>query len=99
MTPDSGCFSTSCLSASLSCSNFNNDLPIDLNGSYIKYINTFALQNQISYSSMDDCDSFSIPFTPTEKAELNNLNVFQLNELIEQIENTNKELSETLVQV
>ena len=99
MTPDSGCYSTSCLSNSLSMSNFNNELPIDFNGSYIKYINTFALQNQNTNANLVESDVQSIPVISTNKDELNRLNTFQLNELIEQIENTTKELSETLVQV
>ena len=101
MTPDSGCYSTTCLSTSQS-SNFNNDLPLDINCSYIKYINTFALQN--SNHKITDLDSYyqqdsNVPFISTDKEQLNKLNVFQLNELIEQIENNTKELSEVLVQV
>ena len=104
MTPDSGCYSTTCLSASLS-TNFNSDLPIDLNGSYIKYINTFALQNTInsnlnnSTNTDESAEHQELAIISTDKTQLNALNVFQLNELIEQIENTTKELSETLVQV
>ena len=98
MTPDSGCYSTTCLSTSLS-TYFNNDnLPIDLNGSYIKYINTFALQNSINMNA-DESYQHEYSFIPADKAQLNNLNVYQLNELIEQIENSTKDLSETLVQV
>jgi hypothetical protein len=103
MTPDSGCYSTTCLSTSQS-SNFNSDVPFDINCSYIKYINTFALQNnndQVAETdnSCQEHHSNEVSFIATDKDQLNKLNVFQLNELIEQIENNTKELSEILVQV
>ena len=90
MTPDSGCYSTTCLSTSQS-TNFNNDLQLDINGSYIKYINTFALQDNSdqSINSHNFCENhqLNVPFISTDKEQLNKLNVYQLNELIEQIEN------------
>lgn len=102
MTPDSGCYSTTCLSTSQS-TNFNNDLQLDINGSYIKYINTFALQNNSDQStnSHNFCENhqLNVPIISTDKEQLEKLNVYQLNELIEQIENSTKELSEILVQV
>lgn len=96
MTPDSGCFSTNGLNSSV-CSNY--DLPLDINGSYVKYINTFALldSNENESGESEDLNQFDLSFIP-EKKELEKLNVFQLNELIEQVETVNKELSETLVQ-
>ena len=70
----------------------------------IKYINTFALQNNNDQvTETDNCCQEHHPnevsLIATDKDQLNKLNVFQLNELIEQIENNTKELSEILVQV
>lgn len=101
MTPDSGFYSAVGLNTSMSsCS---GDLPVDLHGlSYIKYINTFAQHdNTMGQSTHIGEPSVQLDhaflFVPSKK-DLNKLNTFELNELIEQIESHTKELSDTLVQ-
>ena len=137
MTPDSGYYPSQPLHSSSMCSS-SIDLPIDSNNvSYIKYINTFAVQNSIANASNGtqlnvnlaglnsnitnilNCDELSslnfcaeadtniaglvqlnhdVLIVP-DKDNLRNLNVFELNALIEQIENTITSLSDTLVTV
>ena len=126
LTPDSGCFS---IKSGLNTTNNNSfystinspstnkeeDFPIDLDGSYIKYINTFAIQNDsliinetnilnenslvsVNSNLNSSCNNNNnskivIPC----KNILANLNTYELNDLIEQIESTTKELSDILV--
>ena len=107
MTPDSGCFSMLGLSTlNSSYSSQNGDLPNDLNGSYLKYINTFAVhnsENQIQTESISESNNNQLVDSSisliTNKKEMKKLNVYELNELIEQIEMNTKELSDTLIQV
>ena len=101
MTPDSGCFSVQ-NSASFSNSNIN-DLCLDLNASYLKYIGTFAEQDQSITSqpavvtAAAAAPLITSPFK-LDRSELNKLNVYELGELVEQIELFTTELSDTLVQ-
>ena len=105
MTPDSGCFSV-INSASFSNSNLN-DLSLDLNAYYLKYIGTFADQQQDNPASqvagtvaIANNAAQSTPANPfkLDRPELEKLNIYELNELIEQIELFTTELSDTLVQ-
>ena len=103
MTPDSGCFSV-INSASFSNSNLN-DLSLDLNASYLKYIGTFAEQDNqanqaagtVAATSAAQQQTTANPFK-LDRPELEKLNIYELNELIEQIELFTTELSDTLVQ-
>lgn len=90
MTPDSGCFSVTS-----DCNKIHSS-PINLDDSYLNYINTFALKNDdfnkmIELSNVSNVNKTIIP------KSLNKLNAYQLNDLIEQIELNNKELSDILV--
>jgi len=78
-------------------------LPIDLDGSYLKYISTFALakddnnnNNNNNFEAVN-CDINSKSLMVPVKKSLQNLNIYELNDLIEQIEMNTKELSDILV--
>jgi hypothetical protein len=88
MTPDSGFFPNT----------VNSDLLFGLDGSYMKYINTFIIEND-EYNLNNQTNNHLYPSILTSKNELNKLSLFELNELIDQFENNIKDLSETLVQV
>lgn len=84
-------------------SSSTTDFGVDPNGlSYLKYISTFAQQDptvaQITVSENEDQphDDLGSVFVAS-KDELTRLNLFELNELVEQIETTSKILSDTLV--
>jgi hypothetical protein len=96
MTPDSGCFSTTNALNSSICSS-NADMPVEMSSSYMKYINTFDLNRDEEFC-MDQILPLNQSFIPN-KEELSKLNVYELNELIEQIEQVTKSLSDVLVQV
>lgn len=95
MTPDSGFYSTIGLNLPNTA---NSDLLFGLDGSYIKYINTFVIENEKNNLN-NQANNHLYPSILTSKNELNKLSLFELNELIDQFENNIKDLSETLVQV
>lgn len=106
MTPDSGCFSVHGLNQSTEGSQFNPELPIDVNGSYITYIKTFALHetsNQSSFESgtsnmVKDVEEETTQVNITNKTDFTQFNIYELNDLIEQIEQNTKILSDSLVE-
>jgi hypothetical protein len=106
MTPDSGCFSTSNINMNLLESEYltdQSDLPIDMKGSYLTYIKTFAMydSNKIEVKSENSGIERPTSFQgcPKEKSQsdLSKFDLYELNDLIEQIETNNKILSDTLV--
>lgn len=110
MTPDSGCFSTSNINMSLLGPEYlsdNSDLPIDMKGSYITYIKTFAMYDSIKVESTGENTDTEISDLSEDKSnplklftstkDLANFNVYELNDLIDQIETNTKILSEALV--
>lgn len=126
MTPDSGCFSVSNNNVSFSDSeglfpNSNSSMPIDVNGSYITYIKTFAIRetvcknsnqngngntyNEVSDEKLtNDCRKPDMSDgerkknkTISNKTDLAKFNIYELNDLIDQIEMNTKDLSDTLI--
>lgn len=107
MTPDSGCFSVHGLNQGSESSHFNPELPIDVNGSYLTYIKTFAIHDTNDQSSFENDANIvtdqglkkqeQAPLSITNKTDLVQFNIYELNDLIEQIEQSTKVLSDTLV--
>lgn len=107
-TPDSGCYSVvSGVKTSISTADFGLESSSN-NLSYLKYINTFAQphHDETNCSSINEIVEGAVATgnnnelaTITSRDELNRMNVLELNEFIEQIESTSKELSDILVHV
>lgn len=103
MTPDSGCFSV-CHNNSKSLTGSesllsNSELPIDANGSYLTYIKTFAVKDTSDSQDQTDMNQNNVSKFVTKKTDLTKFNIYELNDLIEQIEANTKVLSDTLIQV
>ncbi len=104
MTPDSGCFSV-CNNTSFnrSDSHLSTELPIDVNGSYLTYIKTFAAHKDYNNSSNSDSNIYVALDEKEDKldsktTDLKKFNIYELNDLIEQIETNTKVLSDDLIQ-
>lgn len=121
MTPDSGCFSVCNNNESLTGSENlypNSEIPIDINGSYLKYIKTFAIHDSNNQNDNETSEKGELGDSEqinsheghiqtslakqtscvSTKTDLTKFNVYELNDLIDQIEANTKVLSDTLVQ-
>lgn len=91
-TPDSGFYAVNS-----SLMSPNGDLPIEM--SYIQYINAF--ENELRAQSVEQSKKTELDpkilIIPSQQ-ELNKLNIFELNEILEQVESNIKDLSEVMVQ-
>ncbi|RNA16899.1 fasciculation and elongation zeta-2 [Brachionus plicatilis] len=91
-TPDSGFYAINS-----SVMSPNGDIPLEL--SYIQYINAF--ENELKAQSINQSAKIQLDnkflMTPS-KQDLEKLNIFELNEILEQTESHIKELSEVMVQ-